>query len=299
MCVVLCLVPTMVGAQTVTPPDQVHIEATHLTPHRIEFKETTQPDSLNTLDAWVYVTMEKVHSWDEEQWMIQWMALTWNGTGVDRNMTDHATLSTRSRNTPFGIPAGALLESHYFGDSVAVAEVNPDGAINQRPKRFLGYSPRYNVISWPYVFAALADETETAFVLRGYASYADQPFFYRVDVTGDTTLVDALGIAHEARIFTGRASLDQAAAQAPEGPKVERITHYFVSRKAPYFLGKEQQQRQDGTWLVTKRWTMTQWQPLRVTPSVRVQEILQERARRLRLEPQELPWRPSAAPPHQ
>lgn len=286
-----------INAQNIIPLNRVIIDGANLQPHRIEFRESTLLENEeDRLDAWVYVTTEQIQSWGDKSLHVQWMALTWNGTGVDANIADLYNLGLKSRITPFGAPAGALVESHYFGDSVAVVEANADIEARQRPNMYLGQGPHYNVILWPYVFASIDNENKDAFVLSGFSSYSNRLFFYRVDVKGDTTITDNTGKTFSAKVYSGRSSLSLSDAESLNGPTTNSITKYYISKEPPYFLGKENLVRIENTdkWKVTKRWQMTQWDLLSTSPSFKVKEILEERDRRLKIKSQELPWLPKS-----
>lgn len=284
--VALFCISTVLSAQDKT----VTIDGTGIISHRVELRETTFPD---TLDAWVYLTTEPVQGWGEKHLMVQWTALTWNGTGIDMNMADLRNLGLKSRITPFGAPAGSLIQSHYFKDSVSVAEANADYTVKKRGSKYLGPEPSYNVILWPYVFASIVEEDVTSFVLPGYSPYTNLSYFYRVDVTGDTTIVDHSGIEHQARIFTGRSTRDLTVANSEKGPDSQRITLYYISQSPPYFLGKEILKRSetDDTWAIIKSWELVQWSLLSVSPASHVDEVLDERKKRLTKSPQSLPWK--------
>lgn len=289
-CAVFIFNSTILLAQNKETLKSVTINGSDIVPHRIELKETTFPD---TLDAWVYLTTEPVQGWGEEHLMIQWNALTWNGTGIDMNMADLHNLGLKSRITPFGAPAGSIIESHYFEDSVSVAEANADYTVKKRPAKHLGPGPYYNIILWPYVFASIVEKDVGSFVLPGYSPYTNISYFYRVDVKSDTTIVDQNGTEHSARIFQGRSTKDLSVAHSKEGPESQRITRFFISDEAPYFLGKEilTQSDTNDSWEITKRWQLIQWTLLSVSPTNHVDEILNERKRRLTKSPQSLPWK--------
>ncbi len=291
--VLVCLLCTPSFAQDADlirwlPPDSIDIDIHLLQAHRLEMEETTLlDDGSQELDSYTYLTVEHGQSWGEQHLMVEWRALTWNGTGFDINLAAAPNLALRARVTPQSVPFGHFVESHYYPGQHNRTAVNPDGEV-RRYETEAGGSVVYNEILWPYLLSQLDLRQGLRFVLPGYSPYSAEPFFYvRFNVLGRVTVNDEEGHTLQGWQVEGIRTKTLAEAQAASGKAEGRRAVYYVSADAPYFLGKEWY-RVDDAGQIEKRWRLTAYRVLEVTPSRRMQEIL--RVRDARGAEQVIPW---------
>ncbi|MEN8144693.1 MAG: hypothetical protein ABFS14_07035 [Gemmatimonadota bacterium] len=288
--------PATGHAQVVPLLDPTMIDASveSILPHRLELEETTVVfGGTDSLDAWVYVTVDHSQAWNERHLMVNWTALTWNGTGFDLNLAAAPNLALRARVTPRGIPFGQLIESHYYPGQHNRSAVNPDGEVRRHETVQTDPGAVYNEILWPYVLSRLDLAQGDRFILPGYSPYRAQPFFFRrFHVLERVEVQDDEGNTFEGwRVdAVGRATLKEA--QEVSDGAAGRHAVYLVSHEAPYFLGKEVvEYDEDGhEGEAVKRWRLTAHRILDLSPANRMEEIL--RVRETRGADQELPWRP-------
>lgn len=272
-------------------------DASHILPHRLELEETTLYANDSTdLNSYTFVTVDGAQGWGEPQLAIDWMALTWNGTGFDRNLVARAGLDLRGRITPSGVPFGYLVGSHYFDES-NVVDADPDGELHRYRSFSDSAEAQYNEIVLPYLLASLDLAEGMRVVVPTFSEYRPRaPRRYSLLVVREpVVIVDDHGHHHRGwRVDgAGAATLEEVAAMPDDLPEAHR--RYFVSSVAPYFLGKEwigTSDREGRT--VEVRWRLSRHQTLSVSPSSRLEEILRLRARRGA--GQEIPWHPDAAP---
>ena len=276
----------------VYPAFVAEADGSRLTPGRIELEERTiYPGDSVEIDSYTYVTVDGHHSWGERQLVIDWVALTWNGTGFDRNVVAQRGLDLRSRVTPRGVPLGLLAESHYHPGGSTVARANPDGVLERLPHANPQDLPVYNEIVSPYLLATLDLAPGMQFIVPDFTPYrASAPLRYRLFTVRDQIDVyDEMGHVHRAlRVDAVTAqTLEDARALVNTSP--ERYVSYYVSPSAPHFLGKRWIGWRDGNGATgTKEWRLVVHEALSVPMSDRLDEILEVRARRARA--QELPW---------
>ena len=217
------------------------INGEHLLPHRIEFKEILiLPNSYEPLNAWVYITSERVinSESEEERFIVQSMTLTRQGKRVDLHTADISSLGLRSWVIPSNL-------QNEFETTLDWKQTKNESTV-------------YNVSLWPYVFASITNKEFDPFVLPEYSIKDNQRFHYSVEFEGDTTIVDDSGNKYNARIFMGSRILNKSF----QDQSIEKKTRYFVSNFPPYFVGKENLSKINNKWIVSKRWEIYRWSPL-------------------------------------
>lgn len=301
---VIAFGPTPVAGQTADtvpflPPEVAPADGSRIAPHRLELEETSRVHADSTeLDSYTYVMVEPAQAWDERQLVIEWEALTWNGTGFDRNVVAEQGLAIRGRTTPRDIPNGVLQSSHYYPGRSNLVRVNPDGDLHRYPTLEGRETGSYNEIVFPYLLAAMDLSEGQAFVVPTFNPYRPtDPLAFRYFVVRERVVVeDELGHRHGGWRVDGasRATLEEARALHDAFP--EAHARYFVSAEAPYFLGKEwiAWPGPDG-YAVDKRWRLTVHETLDVSTGRRMDEILELRA--VRAVGQVIPWRSPPAGP--
>ncbi len=273
------------------PPEVLRADGSRLESHRVEFLETSwETADSSDMEAYVYVTVEASHGWGERQLIIDWKALTWNGTGWDRNLVSEDGLALRGRITPRGIPFGFLVESHYYPDLSNRTRVDPDGEVRRYETLTSRETGVHNEIVWPYLLAAMDLYEGRDFIAPGYNPYGTNPLYYRrFIVSNPITISDDAGNEYSGWAvdsFGGR-SIDELKSKPGSGPG--RFARYFVSSQAPHFLGKIWGTRDStGVEQLTNAWRMTGYEPINITTANRLDEILEVRARRGA--DQEIPW---------
>lgn len=273
--------------------DSMSVDVGQVVPHRIEFEESTiNASGESVLDSYTYVTAEHGTSWGERHLMINWTAMTWNGTGFDINLASEPNLALRARITPRGAPFGQLVESHYYPGMHNRTSVNPDGEV-RRYDTESGATTVYNEILWPYVLSQMKLREQARFILPGYNPYATDPFFFvQFDVSSRVVVRDDEGNElHGWRVVGTKASTVEQA-QAIDSTSRSHHTVYLVSPDAPYFLGKESYGGTtsiEGVQSLQKRWRLNAFRILDLTPLRRMSEV--EAVREERGAEQSIPWR--------
>lgn len=275
------------------PPEIHRADGSRILPHRIELEETTWYANDSTdIDSYTYVTVDAAQAWDERQLVIDWSALTWNGTGYDRNVVTMDGLALRGRITPSGVPFAYFIGSHYFTGVSTLVQVNPDGEL----QRYAPFESRatgvHNEIVYPYMLAAMNLREGMRFVVPAFNPYrASAPFQFRLFVVrGRITVEDEDGHTHGGWTVDAVSRDDLEAARAVADSFPDAHARYYVSSEAPYFLGKEWIDWRDGEGrTVRKRWRLTHHASAGVSSSRRLEEILRVRARRGA--GQVVPWR--------
>jgi hypothetical protein len=267
-------------------------DPTMVAPHRVELREISpRPNGQDLLDAWVYVTVDHAQSWGQRLLMINWTALTWNGTGFDVNLVGAPDYALLARVTPIGVPFAQIIESHYYSGRHRHLAANPDEDSVVTVVDGGGPDALYNEIVWPYLLAGMNLRPGQRFTLPAYSPYRSVPILYqRFHVQEPVTVTDAEGHEHKGwRVWAvNRASESEVNLLPDDAPG--RHVIYLVSSEPPYFLGKEYHTPDTmGVRRVDKRWVMTRHTRLTVSPLDRIEEIL--RVRRTRAAGQVIPWR--------
>ncbi len=224
------------------------------------------------------------------------MALTWNGTGFDRNLVARADLDMRGRITPSGVPFGYLVGSHYYDES-NVVDVDPDGELHRYRSFGDSAEVKVNEIVLPYLLAATNLREGMRLVVPTFSEYSPRsPRRYSLLVVrGREVVEDAHGHRHEVWRVDGAGASTREEIDAMDDELPASHRRYFVAPEAPYFFGKE--------WIGTTdpegrrvdvRWRLVRHQNLEVGPDNRVDEILRVRARRGA--DQQLPWQRADGP---
>lgn len=269
------------------------------TPVRLELKESYGPPGAEELQAFVYYSIERAHSWDEPMYQVLWNALTWNGTGVDLVLADADTLRMRARITPADIPFGFYLESLYYDGVARRVFAHPDReAYSIMPEEqttpALLETPEggaYTFILWPFLLARLDWGAGSSVILPDHSTYSMRNTFFRVDYVGENAFEDLSGSAHQGFMLRGQSfrTAEDAKAQTDGS---QRVYFFHLTPEPPYVIafGHESvDPAQDAS--DRKVWRLTDYQLLSPSPADRFDEIFQERQRRLKEEPQELPWK--------
>ncbi len=276
------------------PPEVHRADGSGILPHRLELEETTVfPGDSADLDSYTFVTVDHAQAWDQLQLVIDWSALTWNGTGYDRNVVSSEGLALMGRVTPSGIPFGYYVGSHYYPGRSNLVQVNPDGELHRYATFDDRPSGMHNEIVYPYLLSRLTLHEGRSFVVPAFNPYrARAPYQYRLFVVrGQIVVEDELGHRHEGWRVDAVSRDDVEAARAVADSFPAAHARYFVSAEPPYFLGKEWVGWRDGSGrVVLKRWRLTRHESLGVTARNRMDEILD--VRRRRGADQTLPWRP-------
>lgn len=277
------------------PPEAHHADGGGILPHRLELEETTEyPNDSTDVDSYTFVTVDMAQAWDELQIVVDWSALTWNGTGFDRNVLSQEGLAVEGRVTPSGVPFAYYVESHYYPGISNLVQVDPDGEL----RRFATLRDRttgvHNEISYPYVLSRLDLRRGMRFILPAFNPYrASAPYQYRLFIVRDrVSITDDEGHVHDGWRVDAVSRDDLEAARAVADSFPESYARYYVSAEPPYFLGKEWIAWRDGAGrTVDKRWRLTHHELIGVTVRARLEEILRVRARRGA--GQVIPWRKS------
>lgn len=288
------------------------VEVNRLAPHRVELLEETMTDSGPVVASWTYLTVDEGQNWGVPSTIIDWTATTWNGVGQDVNVVRSSDLSLLTRVTPgFGGPSARLLESHYHPGSAAVIAANPDGIPDGRPdatwgesdgREFLRGGVRglesnrfYNEITLPYLLAGIELTEGERVLIPLFSPYIEYgTAYWTLALVGERTTVRGIDeTSRTARVIRTRRLSSRTAADTVDFDRPASEHVFYVSPEAPYFLGKVWTRLDDDLQeRVLKTWTYQQHELLQVSPSHRVDEMLENRRRRLQQDPQELPWDP-------
>lgn len=288
------------------------VKLDRLTPNRVELIEHTVSDSGPVVESYTYVTIDEGQNWSVPSTVIDWMPTTWNGIGQDVNVVRSSDLTLLSRVTPgFGGYAARLLESHMHRGMASVIGANPDGEpdgpadlpwgdrggldVRRGGARDLESNRFYNEITVPYLFASLGARAGDRYLLPEFSPYiGNGSVSYLVAlVDGDLEIRGEDGSLRTAQVIRTRRIKTTEAADTVDfdRPGAEHV--FYVSADAPYFLGKTWTRLTGaGDVQVFKTWRYLQHQILRVSPSYRLERMLEVRDKYIELEAQELPWDP-------
>lgn len=277
------------------PSDVTFIDK-ELLPVRLELKETTISETGEALDAWVYFSADKTHSWDRPLYQLFWNGMTWNGTGIDIVLADADTMQARARVTPSDVPFGFYVESLYYDGVARRVMAHPDQdefAITQEadwaPKSVgIPGGGAYNFIIWPFLFSRMDWSKTPSVILPGHSSYAMDIFYFRAEYIGETTYTDAAGNSRDGFEIRARRFKSLEEAQENEGGP-GREYFFYLTPEPPYILGFGNEPVDDAGGN-KKLWRLSGYQMIAPSSADRFDEIFQQRQRRLQANPQDIPW---------
>ncbi|MEO9485023.1 MAG: hypothetical protein ABJG47_16305 [Ekhidna sp.] len=272
-------------------PGDLDLKTHQIKPHRIELKEISYQGEDEYLESYTYLTFDFAKQFEKEMYLIEWVAVTKYGTGLDINFVSKDYLDVVFRLTPKGLPWGHIIESHAFENEVNSIEVNADVELHleeiktvypaarkfhQNPSKEVKYRS-FNAIIWPYVLAAMDLKQGNQFVLPGFNSYTNSQFYCTFKVLGDTQFKDVNGITHGAIEVEAISKSTLAGAKSVKFNDEGNRTVFYISPEAPYFLGKEIVgfEEKKGRF-VKQKWTLSSWQFLRVNAQLRIEEMVEE-----------------------